>query len=678
MLYHKLAYKNVRASFHDYLLYFLTLALTVSLFYCFNASGTLQLLSDLDDLPASIPQLLDTLSEMMHTLSAVVTVILAVLVLYANRIFILRRSAEFALYYVLGMRQRHLTLVLMLEALYVALLALGAGLLMGILFSQIICTFTASLFITHVEYHFVFSPMALVLTLAAFCAIFFITASVNVLLLPRRSLSSQPPRPKQRRRRNRRLSFLLPLAAFLCFVSGALLLLSEVTRMRFLIALLLLALANGLLLCALCTDLPRLLKKSRSFCYRGLHLLSLRQLYQQIRTNIVSFTILSCMLTVGITFLFSGLCISNNLNSEVDSLTPYSFSLIHRYELGGSTDPFDWRSFSDEIERLRPATDTISYERTLHTFRSEFTYDKLCELLEENHIYIPWELAMLEDAPIEVIPLSAYNQLCRDKGLEEIRLKGGEALLYSSNSRFSATIHELRARHPHIMLYARSIRILPSVPQPLRPSTVGESSPEDAAVLVVSDGMIPVHARSYADYWNVELSANASTREFALLVDEQMADPDDPLSMYHVYTANRDESHENSIGSSVLFTYVSLYIGIILIISAGIILALKLLAPLYNDARSHALLEKLGTPQRMHRQALFVQTLICFAIPLILAIADSILILKALSTILYEFGKGSYGLTFVQCALIILFLYAGYFAVTYYSRRSLTTTTDPL
>ena len=58
-------------------------------------------------------------------------------------------------------------------------------------------------------------------------------------------------------------------------------------------------------------------------------------------------------------------------------------------------------------------------------------------------------------------------------------------------------------------------------------------------------------------------------------------------------------------------------------------------------------------------------------------IADSILILKALSAILYEFGKGSYGLTFVQCALIILFLYAGYFAVTYYSRRSLTTTTDP-
>ena len=31
MLYHKLAYKNVRASFHDYLLYFLTLALTARL-----------------------------------------------------------------------------------------------------------------------------------------------------------------------------------------------------------------------------------------------------------------------------------------------------------------------------------------------------------------------------------------------------------------------------------------------------------------------------------------------------------------------------------------------------------------------------------------------------------------------------------------------------------------------
>ena len=144
-MYIKLAYKNVRAGSHDNLLYFLTLALTIGLFYCFNTGGTLQLLN-INDLTSSIPALLTTLNNMMRFLSFFIAVLLGAMVLYANRLFLFRRRQEFSLYYVLGMRQSHLLLILLLETLFIALIAFAVGLLFGILLSQLICILPCDVF----------------------------------------------------------------------------------------------------------------------------------------------------------------------------------------------------------------------------------------------------------------------------------------------------------------------------------------------------------------------------------------------------------------------------------------------------------------------------------------------------------------------------------------------------
>lgn len=672
MLFIKLAYKNVRASFHDYLLYFLTLSLSVSLFYCFNTSGSLQLVNDQLALSSGIPRLLDTLSNLMRSLSGVVALILTVLVLYANRLFLLRRKEEFALYYVLGMRQRQLILVVMLEAFFIALLALGVGIVFGILLSQIVCTFTASLFIARVQYRFVFSLTALLLTLAAFCAIFFFTAMINLLLLYRSHTRSD--KGKRVRPLSKKGIWGFP-AALLCFFPAAFLLITQVSPLGFFCSLFLLCGANFAFFLGLRTLVSQPQTKTPSLCCRRLHLLAFHQLCQQLKRHTLLLCVLSAMLTVGITFLFSGLCISNQLSSEVEGLTPYSVSLIHRYTLTSSDDAFNQRFFEEKVAQLHPQDDSIIYERILHTYRSSFTYEKLCKLLEENDLHIPWELTMLKDMPIEIIPLSAYNQLRRDHGLEEVKLPSNSAYLYSCNSRFAATIEELRSQHPHIMIYSHSLRISPLAIDALRPGSVEDSLPQDAAILVVSDRMLPNNALGYGDYWNIELRSSHSGRAFADQIDQKLA-KDHILSKSddRFYTANRDEAHENSVGSSVIFTYIALYIGITFIISTGVILALTLLSPAYNDRASHTLLIRLGAPTHMRRQNICMQTTLCFLLPLAPALLDSLLILKALSTILYEFGKNGYAMAFLQTSLILCFLYLSYLILTCANRLAIADT----
>ena len=423
-LYIKLAYKNVRAGSHDYLLYFLTLALTIGLFYCFNTGGTLQLLN-INDLTSSIPALLTTLNNMMRFLSFFIAVLLGAMVLYANRLFLFRRRQEFSLYYVLGMRQSHLLLILLLETLFIALIAFAVGLLFGILLSQLICTFTASLFVSHVSYHFVFSFQALFLTLGAFCAIFFLTTFANILLLIFRPIRNSHIQQKESLFQLTKKGSILHLTgSILCFSTALFLIFRKTEGVTFAAALILFFLSDLLFFPCICTLLNEYSKTTNSLRFHSLNMITLRQIYLQISRNLISLCILTIMLTLGISSLFAGLCISNNLNRQVDSLTPYSFSLIHQYSFDNKQNDYNGLMFESDIKKL-VYTDPVLYQRTIHTYASEFTLGSLIRLLDDEQNALPHEFENLNQ-PIEILPLSAYNQLRIDQGYEKIKMKVGE------------------------------------------------------------------------------------------------------------------------------------------------------------------------------------------------------------------------------------------------------------
>lgn len=176
----KLALGNVRKSARDYLIYFITIAFSVALLYAFNT------IDSHVDMLSHRRLMIRTIDSLMNVLSYVLIVALALLIIYANNYLIRRRSKEFALYQIFGMRRRDVATILTIETFLSSLSALIIGLVLGVLLSQFLVFVTGRIVQeTVTNYHFVFLPKAIAFTVIAFGIIFLLTLLLNLLTLRR-------------------------------------------------------------------------------------------------------------------------------------------------------------------------------------------------------------------------------------------------------------------------------------------------------------------------------------------------------------------------------------------------------------------------------------------------------------------------------------------------------------
>lgn len=174
----KLIFRNVCKNIRDYLIYFLTLTLSVSLFYAFNSISDQPAFSNMG---MTGTLLYRQLGIMLSTLSTMIAVVLAFLILYANQFLLKRRKKELGVYMMLGMKKGRISRLFAGETLCVGIIALGTGLLLGFFFSQGFSLIALRLFAINLEkFRIVFSAGALRQTVLCFTIIFFIVMLFNI------------------------------------------------------------------------------------------------------------------------------------------------------------------------------------------------------------------------------------------------------------------------------------------------------------------------------------------------------------------------------------------------------------------------------------------------------------------------------------------------------------------
>ena len=142
MKFSKLALRNVKKSYKDYFVYFMTLMFSVCLFYTFNSFSSQEQVLNLSTSQSTV---LKTVGQFMNVLSVFVAIVLAFLILYANNFLIRRRKQEFGIYMLLGMPKRDISRILVYETMAVGFLSLLSGLLLGALCSQLLGIFSAGM-----------------------------------------------------------------------------------------------------------------------------------------------------------------------------------------------------------------------------------------------------------------------------------------------------------------------------------------------------------------------------------------------------------------------------------------------------------------------------------------------------------------------------------------------------
>ena len=180
-MYFKMAFNNVKKSFKDYTIYFLTITFAVCIFYSFNSINSQTIIGEMNEGQA---QYVDLMNEFISILSIGVSVILGCLIIYATNFLIKKRKKEFGVYMVLGMKKRSMSTILFLETLYIGLISLVVGLILGLVFAQVLSVFTAKLFVLEMsEYTFVISSEAILKTILYFGFMYVLVMIFNVFVI---------------------------------------------------------------------------------------------------------------------------------------------------------------------------------------------------------------------------------------------------------------------------------------------------------------------------------------------------------------------------------------------------------------------------------------------------------------------------------------------------------------
>lgn len=184
-IYLKLAWRNVRRSVADYVVYFLTLAFAACLLYSFTASGDYLLSMDLSPEQRGV---YESASMVVQAFSVFSVVVFAFLVVYANRFILRRRSLELAMYGLLGMDSMQTSRVLLYENVFVGALSLAIGLAAGIALSPAFGGLASFVFGVPWRFGFAFSENAALWDCGCFAAIMAVAMLAGMRGIRKRSL----------------------------------------------------------------------------------------------------------------------------------------------------------------------------------------------------------------------------------------------------------------------------------------------------------------------------------------------------------------------------------------------------------------------------------------------------------------------------------------------------------
>ncbi|WP_410497089.1 ABC transporter permease [Cellulosilyticum sp. ST5] len=667
-MFFKLAISNVKKSIKDYLVYFLTLSLSVCIFYIFNAIDSQEVMLNIS---SSQKEILELLSVSIGYVSIFISVVLGFLMVYANKFLIKRRKKELGLYLTLGMNRGTVSRMLILETFIIGLFSLGTGLLVGIFASQALSVVTAKLFEANLKaFVFIFSKGAFLKTICYFSIIYIIIMIFNTMTISKCKLIELIYSGKKNERlRVKRIGvsvILFILAVMSLGVAYYLILENGLMRIneQFICSIVLGIVGTLLFFVSLGGFLIRLVETSKSVYFKGLNLFVLRQLNHKINTAFVSMSVICIMLFLTIAGLASGFSVARAFNGELETLTPFdaTFEAYSAYkgELGLK------EGIQASLEKTGfPFKELVKESSELILYRTEVTWEDLLGDIEELAAMEAWEYT--KEQPFYVMSATDYNKALEMQGLSPIELKEDEFVMNCNYGQTKPYLKQFLINKGQLTMNGKLLKA--ATKEVLTTTYENQNMAMNVGTLIVPDQFVE-GGDIYIRILNVNYPGNAQEQEKLFNTAIYKLYPTSEGRPYSLLMT-RIGIYENSAGLSAMVTYLTIYIGMVFLLACAAILALQQLSEAADNSERYELLRKLGAEEGMVNKALFMQISIYFIMPLVLAVIHSIVGLKVGSDVISIFGGYELTNNLFLAAAVILVVYGGYFIATYMSSKNI-------
>ena len=604
-MFSKLALRNVRRSFRDYGVYLLTLTFGVCLFYTFNSiqdQGALVYLSNVGN------PIVEAITMLIDIFSVFVAVVLACLILYANRFLLRRRKRELGTYLLLGLSQGQVSRLLFLETGLIGLISLIAGLALGVAASFGMSALTLSMFEIDVSDMLAvkFSSGAAGKTVLYFGVIFLLVmvlsgvqvskAKLIDLIHGERKNEILKPRP-------------LGIAVFqfvlgvVCLIAAYAILLTFGMALAIAVPFLcfpmlgLGTLGTLLIFRSLSGFVMKFVQGHPGLYFKNLNVFTLRQWISKVHTTYLAQTVVCILLLLAIGITASSLGLNSTLTAMTDGEAPFDITVQNQ---SGDTERVDFDAVLREggfnpDEKLAWSYDTMFY-------------------------YNEGEITGIEDAS-GAIKVSDLDALLNRQGKP------------AYSGALPALLETLEDKLTTGNLSLRCVVI-----------------PDDMA-----DRLQPRRQVWSADY------AGGDKAE----TEEQLLQLVRPLNeKVSIQLESRLSTYGDMMGNKILALFLGLYLGFTFLLAAAAVLALQQLSQAADNTGRYAVLRRLGAEEKQMKKSATQQVALAFLLPLVLALVHSAVGMKAANDIIFAVGKVDSAASSLVTAGVILVVYGGYFLAT--------------
>ncbi|MDM0984486.1 ABC transporter permease [Clostridium perfringens] len=664
-MYFKLAFKNIKKSYKNYVIYFLTLIFGICIFYTFNSIESQSVMMELNEQKQSAFMMAE---QLIGYFSVFIAFVLGFLIVYANNYLIKRRKKEFGIYMTLGMENGSLSKMIFLETLFIGAISLGIGVVLGIMLSQALSVLTAYMFqVDLTEFQFVFSPLGFKRTVLCFSIIYLVVLIFNFISVRKIKLIDLLTASKRNEKptiKNLWVSVILFLVSVGILGTAYYKVIHDGIAFASFNALglpiLLGCIGTFIFFYSLTGFFLKVIQGNKKFYLRDLNMFVMKQISSKINTTFVSLSFICLMLFLAICTFSGGLGINRAINADLKDLTKFDVTF--------------WSNSGENIENLLKEknidiSNIAKEDSNMVMYDSGVKYSNF--LSKEGMTAMKNYFPVANDNDILVIGENGYNNTLKLLGKEPVNLKENQYLAVGNIDEMKKWVNEslengnmdqMKKLVNKSSENGKKINISGKTLEPANKkyeniNLYNFTMKGDILIFVVKDslleGLKPVSSR-----FNMMLKDNSNTKEELESIRDQLVES-------QVYSITKKEIYDNAAGLGATMAYLGIYLGLIFIITSAVVLAIQQLTESTDNVERYRLLKEIGVDQKMINKAIFTQVGVYFMLPLSLAIVHSIVGLKISSTIVGVFGNASIMPNIIITAIIFVIIYGGYFLATY-------------
>lgn len=642
--YPKLAAQNIKQNRKFYLPYILSAVITVSMFYNMCYLTYSQGMQRMDSASLGFIFMLGCI---------VIGIFSTIFLFYTNSFLMKRRQKELGLYNILGMGKGNIAGVLFFETLFVGLLSIVGGLLLGLLISKLLLLLLCSLLQFEVVYGFELCVPAVLITLALFFADFFLILISNLVriklsnpieLLHGGNVGEKEPKTK----------WVLAILGALSLAGGYYIALTQDSPLKaialFFVAVLLVIIGTYFLFTAGSIAILKRLKASHGYYYKTKHFIPVSGMIYRMKQNAVGLANI-CILSTMVLVMVSGtVCLYLGTEDSIKSMDPNEIYVNVSGPTGNTRE--NVRSLVNEV---------VAKEGYEMTNVSDYEGVNIAVTQQGNELLLPDERRFYDQQDTILLCFLSESEYVR-LGAEAVNLADNEVLEFSPTP-----------INDNVTIFGDSFVVKGEA------ADMGLSQQVRRMIakyffFVLSDDAYAAQCEKLPDYakpnWYYGFDFEGSPEEKLALYDKvsnaaYSADSDSiDGGFYSLGTGCRESSRGPVYEMTGGFLFLGLFLGIIFLMATALIIYYKQLSEGYDDRERFEIMQKVGLSQKEIKKAIHSQIVVVFFLPLCMAIVHIAFAFKIITELLTVFNLTNIAL-FFYCTIATVAIFAAIYGIVY-------------